>query len=163
MTRTHWLSLSLLLSMGINIFAVGVLLSPYVQRRVAPRDHGVHHGPRGPGMHEPLMALRGVVRVMGGRKDARVRAIWQDGHAQLRARHQRLRAAQADLDQALIRVPYAEPAVRAALLKVRTEAQGIQELSGDSLLELMRQLTPEERSQLERLMEKQKDTPPKLR
>jgi len=151
--------------MGINVFAVGVLLSPHVKHRMgfAARHHGAHRGPPGPGPQEPLMALRGVVRVMGGHKDARVRAIWDAHHGPMRARHEQLRAAQMELDQALVSLPYTEPAVRAALHRVRTEAQGIQELSGDSLLELMAKLTPEERAKLKRLIEKQKDTPPKLR
>lgn len=163
MTRLHWLSIALLLSTGFNLFALGVLVSPHVERRFAPRDQRVHHGPKGPGGRDPLLALRGVVKVMGGRNDARVRAIWEANHTKMQTSHQQLRAAQAELDRTLISVPYAEPAVRAALHRVRTEAQSVQEVSGHSLLELMRQLTPEEHAKLRYLIEKQKDMPPKLR
>ena len=45
MTRQHWLSLLLLISVGINVFAVGMLASPQVQRRVGfmARDHKERH------------------------------------------------------------------------------------------------------------------------
>jgi|SRR6187402_894152 len=166
MTRSHWMTLLLVISLGINVFAVGVLVGPHVRHRMGPRpfDLDAHRGPPlGPGSREPLPALRGVVKVMGGRKDARVRAMWDQRHGTMQVRKRQLALAQAQLEQSLVSSPYSEPAVLAALDLVRSEAQGVAQLSGQSLLELMRQLTPEERVELKRWVEKPKDTPPKLR
>jgi hypothetical protein len=92
-----------------------------------------------------------------------VRAIWEKNRALMRERGGRVAAAQHALVATLAQQPYSEPAAEQALRRTQAEVQAVTELAHGSLLELAQKLTPEERRQLARQLEKRHDMPPKLR
>lgn len=161
MKRPRWVHLLLISSIGLNVFLLGMMASRHLDRR-GFRERG--GGP--PAQLEqagPLFAVRNVVRVMGGRQDARVKAIWDRNRVEMRKRGDRVKLAQVNVLRALAREPFSPQAATDAMARARAETQGVAQLAETSLLDLARALTPEERRTLGRHLEKMQDVPKKPR
>jgi len=166
--RNKWLTLTLSVSLALNLFFLGVVAARLV------RGPG-HHGPGmsmgreggarsgGPGgAPRPMDMVKDLVRVMGGRDDPRVASIWRERRGHLHERTAELNAANQALTRALTAENYSEQAVRDVLLRLNTHTRSAQEHAQGAVIKLSAQLSPEERRQLKRLLEK-RDSSHKLR
>ncbi len=111
----------------------------------------------------PMGTVRDLVQVMGGRKDPRVREVWQEKRETMKLRRTKRAELHAQLNEALLNDPFSEEELRAALSAMNEQASGAQNQAQEVILRLASELRPEERAQLKKLMNKRRDSHGKLR
>lgn len=147
MNSKKWLY-SLLASMGLNLFLLGVL-TVHLMRPGKP--HPVHDGPAGRAALEDAegpMMLRRMVRTLGGPQDPRVRELWQERRPELqRFRQEREQARQA-VRAALAREPFEPEALSRALSVLNETNCSAQRRASTAVVELADKLSPEQRASI---------------
>lgn len=176
MSRNKIITIVFLISIGLNLFFLGMFVSRRVfDQAAAPgKDHRAHsdvEGRTGPpargrstrAASGPMRVVGDVVRVMGGKKDPRVSAVWQAQREHLKAQGKDLHKTHERLINALTALPYSEAKLNEALSEVNEGTLAAQRDAQQLLLQLAAQLTEKERKQLAQELEKRGDMTRKLR
>lgn len=174
-TAKKW-TIALAISVGLNVFLLGTLAAGWHRGPRPP--HGPEHGPTpdAPPHHarpergalrdkqsesqedlhlartaagaEGRVFLREMVQTLGGPSDPRVKKVWGDQREDMKKFRDDVRGAREDVRKALSAEPFDDKELEralGALHKITTDAQA---RSQEAVLELARELTPEERQRL---------------
>lgn len=133
------------ISLTLNVFCIGLLAAPLLTQRPEAAEGAERLERAG----RPLLFRAG--EVLGRRDDPRLRQLMLRHRPELRERRRALRAARAELRASLESDVWSEARLAAALRGLREETLASQELLHQALLELARELTPEQRARLSRL------------
>jgi uncharacterized membrane protein len=160
LSNKTWTNL-LIASLALNLFLVALIGVHVLGRRSHQRRFDERHlrdeaqregalRDRRPGREDEAGAglLRHMVDVLGGPKDARVRAVLADEHATRRETQAALLAARHEVHEALVAEPFDAERLGNALGKLRETSSKQQADAQSALVTLARQLTPEERARL---------------
>ncbi len=183
MNQKH-LALALFLSVGLNLFLLGSVVSrrmlhaegpwhakheqpPHGPEGGAERKDRQHHGPRSargldhklPSSAGDLQLLRSIVRVMGGPSDPRLKSLGTENRETVRANRKQMRDAHDKVEKALLTEPYDEAALKDAFQKLRAATSNAQEQAQAAVVQLSSLLTNEERQKLKDF--KEKSEPPR--
>ena len=136
MTTKRALVIALLVSIALNLMAVGVFLG----RQAGPRPE-IHRV-------DPVLGMR---RLLGDLPEERARMLaplYRDYFAAMRPRFKEIRATQAALRAAMLTDPLDESALHTALASFEAQLAGSQRATQQAFVALAAALTLEERRQL---------------
>ena len=135
-TRVLWLSL------GLNVFAAALIVTPHVWHGM----HGGHGGPPGPPSFE--MLVQRIARELDPADAARFRAAMAKEQPWYEMGRQRLADAKDDVAAAFGRTPYDPQAANAALGAMQDRLRESGQRFDDSLATAVGGLSPEGRTRL---------------
>ena len=148
---TKRLSIALAVSVALNLFGAGFLVSRALHRE---------HGPRMPHMPPPAQELVDVSPFMGPRgllgcgagphAEPRVREVMRAHGKELREGRGELRERRHAVEDALRAEPFDPAALTTALTALRASTNAAQERMHSALVDLAKTLSPEERHGLAR-------------
>jgi uncharacterized membrane protein len=134
---------ALAVSIGINLFVVGVLAARWLHPW-APGVHGDHGAP-----HRGGHLLFRAGEAFGGDRE-KVQATLEAHRKELRAQWRNTRTARRRVHEALEAEPFDPEALEGALKELRRQTELSQEILHRALAGLAREATPEERRRLAR-------------
>jgi uncharacterized membrane protein len=148
-TTTKWLGIALAVSVAINLFAAGFLVS-----RALHRSHGrkADFGPSGERVDvSPFMGPRGLLgRVADARLAPRVREVMRAHGDELREGRGEMREQRRAVEDALRGEPFDADALDQALLGLRQSTLAAQERMHAALVDVAKTLPVEDRRALAR-------------
>lgn len=165
MNRNKIITVVFLISIGLNLFFLGMLVSRRLFHTDGTTRAGGPHGRGGPRLESagPMRIVGDVVSVMGGRKDPRVSAAWQTRREHLKTQGKNLHKTHERLTTALSTTPYSESQLNEVLSALNEDTLTAQKDAQQLLVQLAAQLTDQERKHLGQVLEKRGDMTRKLR
>lgn len=128
--------------------------SPSGAERGAPEAAQIGESERSQGPPADLVLLRHIAQTMGGRDDPRVQAVLQSDRAEVRRLRGEIAEHRAQVTETLVAEPFDEAALRDALARLRESTSATAERASSAVLTLTSQMTPAERSRLQKRIER---------